>query len=62
MPRSCGSAATPLRPKLFLSFEYNLNPSLWPNTKRCVGEAIRLGFTEANFTELASARWQAQIA
>jgi FkbM family methyltransferase len=43
------------RPK-FLSFEYNLNPSLWPNTKRCVGEAIRLGFTEANFTELTSPR------
>jgi hypothetical protein len=44
-----------LRPK-FLSFEYNLNPSLWPNTKRCVGEAIRLGFTEVNFTELNSPR------
>jgi FkbM family methyltransferase len=43
------------RPK-FLSFEYNLHPNLWPNTKRSVEEAIRLGFTEANFTELATPR------
>lgn len=43
------------RPK-FLSFEYNLHPNLWPNTKRSLQEATRLGFTEAKFTELGSAR------
>jgi FkbM family methyltransferase len=37
------------RPKL-LSFEYNLNPGVWPNTLRCISEAKRLGFTEANIT------------
>jgi FkbM family methyltransferase len=43
------------RPK-FLSFEYNLHPNLCPNTKRSVQEAIRLGFTEANFTEWETPR------
>jgi FkbM family methyltransferase len=41
------------RPK-FMSFEYNLHPNLRPNTARSVREALRLGFTEANLTELAT--------
>ena len=44
-----------LRPK-FLSFEYNVNPDLWPSAKRCIQEAIRLGFSEANFTAFSTPR------
>lgn len=35
----------------FLSFEFNMAPELWTNTIRCIDEALRLGFREANFTE-----------
>jgi len=38
------------RPRL-LSFEYNLNPRVWPNTLRCVDEVRRLGFSEAQFSD-----------
>jgi hypothetical protein len=41
------------RPRL-LSFEYNLNPKVWPNTLQCLQEAKRLGFAEANITGHAS--------
>jgi hypothetical protein len=37
------------KPK-FLSFEYHMNPPLWENARRCLGEVERLGFTEANLT------------
>ena len=43
------------RPK-FLSFEYSTHPNLWANTQRSMQEARRLGFTEANFAELAAPR------
>ena len=37
------------RPKL-LSFEFNQNPGVWPNSLLCICEAKRLGFTQANIT------------
>lgn len=37
----------------FLSFEFNLSRKLLGVTERCVGEVVRLGFAEANFTEAA---------
>jgi FkbM family methyltransferase len=35
----------------YLSFEYNTAGPLLENTRECFGQAVRLGFTEANFTE-----------
>ncbi|HVT67912.1 MAG TPA: hypothetical protein VHF26_09200, partial [Trebonia sp.] len=37
--------------------EYNRNAGVWPNTGRCLREAHRLGFTQANFTILAEHRF-----
>jgi FkbM family methyltransferase len=44
------------RPKL-LSFEFNQNPGVWPNTLRCISEAKRLGFTQANITGSAGSEF-----
>jgi FkbM family methyltransferase len=34
-----------------LSFEFQVRPALWENTRRCLMEVERLGFTAANVTE-----------
>jgi hypothetical protein len=39
------------RPKL-LSFEYHTKSPLWNESCDCFSEAMRLGFVEANFTEM----------
>jgi len=41
------------RPRL-LSFEYHTAAAVWENTCECFNQAVRLGFTEANFTEMAN--------
>jgi FkbM family methyltransferase len=40
------------RPRL-LSFEYHTAAPLWTNTRECFNQAERLGFREANLTEMA---------
>jgi FkbM family methyltransferase len=39
-----------------LSFEYQMKPPLWENTRQCLVEVERLSFTEANLTETDSPR------
>jgi FkbM family methyltransferase len=41
----------------FLSFEYHTTAALWNNTRECLDHIIRLGFTEANFTEFVSPKF-----
>lgn len=41
------------RPR-FLSFEYHTATPVWENTLECFNQAVRLGFTEANLTTMAS--------
>jgi FkbM family methyltransferase len=35
-----------------LSFEYHTAAALWPKTRECFNQVLRLGFTEANLTEM----------
>jgi FkbM family methyltransferase len=35
-----------------LSFEYHTAAALWPKTRECFNQVMRLGFTEANLTEM----------
>jgi FkbM family methyltransferase len=40
-----------------LSFEYNTAAALWPKTRECFDQVVRLGFSEANFTEATAPKF-----